>query len=226
MAANWPAGRPNLAVHLLLLTGYYCPNSLFLHAIGKVTITWGFCRLLQRLNHVRSLVLFSMIIKRWSKAELFRRIFKIFTTLIAHNPLICENWCEKLHTFWLKLSEFSRIFFLWLHFHLRKLVWKIAYILTKNLQNFSEFSRFFFYDYPSTCENWCEKLHTFWLKLSEFSRIFFLWLHFHLRKLVWKIAYILTKNLQNFSEFSRFFFYDYPSTCGNWCEKLHTFWLN
>ena len=28
-------------MHLLLLTGYYCPNSLFLHAIGKVTITLG-----------------------------------------------------------------------------------------------------------------------------------------------------------------------------------------
>ena len=62
--------------------------------------------------------------------------------------------------------------------YLRKLVWKVHSFWLK-LRFFQNFDLC-----PLICRNWCEKLHSFWLKPM---------LIFNLLKLVWKVAYLLTK---------------------------------
>ena len=73
-------------------------------------------------------------------------IFENYDYPSVYYLLICGNWYEKLHSFWLNLSELFWIF-----------IWIFL--------NFS-------FNYPLICGNWCEKLHTFWPKLSYFFRIF------------------------------------------------------
>ena len=140
------------------------------------------------------------------RSEIIYHIWKLFLPSIP-GLYICGNWCEKLHTFWLKLrffqifSDFFRILKPMLPFDLCPLIcgnWceKLHTFWLKPMLPFDLCLLSY--------SNCCEKLHTFWQKLSEFFRILKP-MPFNLRKLVWKVAYLSTKTLRIFHIFSELF---------------------